>query len=437
MTYYIKYTNIMLAFLLLCLGSEAIAQPNWSVNPPEYQYTMTMTGVGLFSCEETIDENDLVAAFVNGECRGVQSFGTDINGRKFAYLIVYDNLASGNEVTFKLYDASEDMVEETVFSAVFEENSSFGNSETPYEFNTAYNLVDLFITNDTIYENAQQGDLVTEVFAINEIGDTLSLGIGFENDMLGLDNDYFTASNNTLILDVDVDYPEKDSYQIHLNIASLATNCNVTGDFTITVFNTNVPPIGLAEPVVSIPENEPVGTLISTLIALDDSPNDNHTFELTGSLENWPDQEAFDIVGAELQSLMSFDYETKDEYTIQVKITDNIGNSYVETMSINILDVIEFDDLKASNLITPNEDGFNDYFELPNVSLFENYRLMIYNDNGNEVFSVEQSYDNSWNGLNNNGKELPSGTYYFLLRDRDDTRNSFVGDLHLYRENKF
>lgn len=434
MTFYIKNIScIALTYLLLCLGSTAIAQPNWSVNPPDYQYTMTFIGVGTVSCSETIDENDLVAAFIDGECRGVQSFGTDINGRKFAYLIVYDDLVVGNEVTFMLYDASEDVVVETVISTIFEENAALGDTETPYEF-TTLQLVDFFITTDTISENALQGDIVAEVFGINEVGDTVAVDIGFENDALGVDNYYFTAVDNKLILDVDVDSEEKDIYLIHLNIPSLDELCGITRFFIISVAIVEIPAIGLLDPLVYVTENEPDGMLVTTFVASDESPTNSYTFELTDDPINWPDREAFKLSDNELYSLVVFDYETKSEYYVQVELTDNVGNTWLDTLTVEVLDVVELGNLQVSNLITPNGDSFNDYFELPNVNLFDDYRLVIYNDNGNEVFVSERSYDNSWNGVNNNGQELPSGAYYFMLRDRNDARNSFVGDLYIYRQ---
>ena len=60
---------------LMCVvlfSAVAFAQaPNWSVNPGAYQYSMALSGVIQFDGVESTDVNDIIGAFVGGECRGV------------------------------------------------------------------------------------------------------------------------------------------------------------------------------------------------------------------------------------------------------------------------------------------------------------------------------------------------------------------------------
>jgi hypothetical protein len=55
--------------LILVQGLKAQA-PNWSLNPADYQYTMSVVGTGLFDCQNTLDPNDRVAAFINDSLAG-------------------------------------------------------------------------------------------------------------------------------------------------------------------------------------------------------------------------------------------------------------------------------------------------------------------------------------------------------------------------------
>ena len=73
---------------------------------------------------------------------------------------------------------------------------------------------------------------------------------------------------------------------------------------------------------------------------------------------------------------------------------------------------------KAPNGITPNGDGLNDAFvfdELLNPESFPDNEIVIFNRWGDVVFSAKP-YLNDWKGTNKSGKDLPQGTYYYILR---------------------
>jgi len=62
------------------------------------------------------------------------------------------------------------------------------------------------------------------------------------------------------------------------------------------------------------------------------------------------------------------------------------------------------------NVITPNGDGKNDRFVIPNLGKYPGTSLFIYNRWGNMVYQ-SKNYDNKWDG---NG--LNEGTYYYILK---------------------
>src|SRR5690606_10990109 len=67
-------------------------------------------------------------------------------------------------------------------------------------------------------------------------------------------------------------------------------------------------------------------------------------------------------------------------------------------------------ELKFYNIITPNNDGYNDAFVIENIELFPGAELSIYNRWGTEVYR-KPNYDNTWTA-----KRQSAGTYYFLLK---------------------
>jgi gliding motility-associated-like protein len=64
--------------------------------------------------------------------------------------------------------------------------------------------------------------------------------------------------------------------------------------------------------------------------------------------------------------------------------------------------------------ISPNNDGSNDNFDLKGLNV---KRLEIFNRYGKKVYSFS-NYTDQWYGQSNDGKELPTGTYYFVI-ERD------------------
>ena len=67
--------------------------------------------------------------------------------------------------------------------------------------------------------------------------------------------------------------------------------------------------------------------------------------------------------------------------------------------------------------LSPNNDGTNDFFEIPGIDLYPNNNLTIVNRQGRAVFKAAP-YENNWDGKNNQGATggsdvLPEGTYYY------------------------
>lgn len=74
------------------------------------------------------------------------------------------------------------------------------------------------------------------------------------------------------------------------------------------------------------------------------------------------------------------------------------------------------DNVSVPNVITPNNDGINDYFELKASFNLESFYII--NRWGNVVYSWD-SGNIYWNGKNQNGDDLSSGVYYFIGTFKD------------------
>ncbi|MEO9894068.1 gliding motility-associated C-terminal domain-containing protein [Aurantibacter sp.] len=88
------------------------------------------------------------------------------------------------------------------------------------------------------------------------------------------------------------------------------------------------------------------------------------------------------------------------------------------------------------NEFTPNNDGYNDFFKVDGLEVYDN-TVEIYNRNGSMVFSAV-NYQNTWDGIANvngilrSGEHLPAGTYFYKINIPEIDRD-LVGWLQLAR----
>ncbi len=111
-----------------------------------------------------------------------------------------------------------------------------------------------------------------------------------------------------------------------------------------------------------------------------------------------------------------------------------VVNEFGCTDTFNITIFVEDrkdDDLVVPNTITPNDDGYNDTWVIPWLDRFPDNEVVIINRWGDEVYSAKP-YGNDFDGTYN-GKDLPAGTYYFILLLGEDFDN-FKGPLTILRE---
>jgi hypothetical protein len=122
-----KKIAISIALVLISFQTLFAQIPTWTVNENEYQYTMTFIAKLNVEGRQLINPNDRVAAFVGNVCRGVSGI-TYVASKKnyYAYLTVFSNTQSEN-ISFKLYDSSNNKTTTLSKPIVFLINEHKGN----------------------------------------------------------------------------------------------------------------------------------------------------------------------------------------------------------------------------------------------------------------------------------------------------------------------
>jgi len=84
------------------------------------------------------------------------------------------------------------------------------------------------------------------------------------------------------------------------------------------------------------------------------------------------------------------------------------------------------------NAISPNGDGINDTWVIEHIQNYPGNTVYVFDKWGDEIFT-ESDYKNDWYGMGKNGKLVPDGTYYYLVKLNTDLvpggKNVFKGTL--------
>jgi len=90
-----------------------------------------------------------------------------------------------------------------------------------------------------------------------------------------------------------------------------------------------------------------------------------------------------------------------------------IASDACPTVSDQVM--ITVNDIETYTVITPNNDGLNDFLVFPGTEELRGCEIIIYNRWGNEVYR-NKDYQNDWDGRDHQDRELIADTYYYILR---------------------
>ncbi|SDA58693.1 gliding motility-associated C-terminal domain-containing protein, partial [Algoriphagus alkaliphilus] len=133
------------------------------------------------------------------------------------------------------------------------------------------------------------------------------------------------------------------------------------------------------------------------VITLIPGAGDNQFFEVKNGILFW--SSADEVAG-------------RTQFSVVIRVTDRDGNVIEKSFTINRgrTDILE---LEVFNSFTPNGDGINDTWGVPDLRYFRGVRVQVFDRNGERLFYTEDA-DTRWDGTYK-GKEMPVGTYFWII----------------------
>ncbi|MGD9581550.1 MAG: hypothetical protein AB7V50_09265, partial [Vampirovibrionia bacterium] len=173
----------------------------------------------------------------------------------------------------------------------------------------------------------------------------------------------------------------------------------------------------------SIKENLPANSVVGTLTALDDTPNDSHTFEVIAPDDIFgnPGTVPFSVNNDDLITTEELHYNTIRMYEIIVKTTDKDGNTFEKTF------MIEVTKNSVNDVIIDDASHFNLLYENNMLKFYINndfdgrFTVKFYDILGKPVLSSCFSKNK---GENTNTIAVPNDLHgmFVVLFDFDDAR---------------
>lgn len=312
---------------LCALSSRASAQaPAWSVNSTAYSNSMNVIGFFWVDAIESTDTNDKIAAFIDGQVRGVASpiYVSQID-RYVVFLTIYSNQVTGN-VTFKAYDASVGQEMDIVNTVTFTPDDLIGGLEKSFVWSNKELNADAAFESFSI--PSAYGDVIIEGLTIK-----VNASLEVNEELINQIATFQVSSNAT----VTIDEVEQES-GVTINDFSQTVVYRVQSedlltinDYEVTVNKVNRAPSALRIDNTIISENQSSDLFIGTFNTVDEDAGDSHQYSL---VKGGADNALFSINSAALVAKSSLNHEDSPTRAIRVRSTDRYGKTITRDFTI-------------------------------------------------------------------------------------------------------
>ena len=244
------------------------------------------------------------------------------------------------------------------------------------------------------------------------------------------DKDYDTTFN-IQILPIQLVAP----YKVKMTLSD--GTCQKIDSTTISMYDT----VGMSFTVDNSP-NVIWDSLASTIIG-----SNGNMFEVTlpyGYFLNYlQDTNTYYYPGQQIDIDYFSDHTSDSIYTeyIQQNISElyGIGISWNGCVEMDTLFIVNRQPIPDTiyNVFTPNGDGVNDYWEIPYADQYPDIEVQIFNRWGQLVYHRKGYGDASeamWDGKSmKNNKDLPMGTYLYVIMPNDGESKTLTGTVTIIR----
>jgi gliding motility-associated-like protein len=190
----------------------------------------------------------------------------------------------------------------------------------------------------TINENNTAGAAIVDITAIDvNIGETFTYALVAGTG--DADNASFTINGSSLRAVNAFDFETRTTYSLRLKVTDKG-GLSFEKEFVITIADVNDAPTNISLSANAVAENAASGTTVGTLAGTDADAAETFTYTLVSGTGD-TDNASFTITGSTLRTAAVFDFETKNSYSVRVRVTDAGGLTFEKEFTISVTDINE------------------------------------------------------------------------------------------------
>ena len=310
---------------------------------------------------------------------------------------------------------------------------------------------DVILSKTDIDENQSPNAVVGLFTAVDQdVADSASFSL--VNGAGDTDNSRFVVSGNTLQATSSFDFENKNTYSLRVRATDVG-GLSFEKTILVSVKDVNEQPFAVNLTSSTLLENAAIGSAIGDLRTIDVDALDRFTYSLVAGAGD-SDNGQFVLDGATLRSNSSFDFESRETYTVRIRTQDQGGLSIESPLTISIRDI---NDLPTnlqiqSSLINENSPVGTSIgaFTASDQDAGDviSYRLVAGN-NDNSLFSIlngqlitnaslnfesRSSYQVAVQAIDRSGSG-PTQTFTITVRDVNETPSNIALDTSSINEN--
>lgn len=192
---------------------------------------------------------------------------------------------------------------------------------------------DIAISNTMVDENQPVNTVVGALIATSpDLNATFTFSLTCA--AAGVDDVSFNILGTDLRTSATFDFETKSVYNICIRVTNQG-GLTFDENFIVTVNNVNEAPTGILLSNTTVNENQPVNTVVGVLSATDPDAGPTFTFSLACAAAG-ADDASFNILGTDLRTSATFDFETKSTYNLCIRVTDQGSLTFDKNFVITV-----------------------------------------------------------------------------------------------------
>ncbi|MBB6611582.1 HYR domain-containing protein [Pontibacter sp. Tf4] len=201
-----------------------------------------------------------------------------------------------------------------------------------------------------------------------------------------------------------------------LDLASGTTNTTgLTAAITVVV-EPNKVPTNLAFSATTFAPNIKADEAIGTLSTTD--PDDTQFVYTLVSGSGDTDNSLFEVIGDKVYLKSNNGLSGRTSFSFRVRSTDPYQNTIEKAFTLTKSNYgVAADKLKIVNAFSPNGDGINDTWSIPELRFYNNVEVEVFDRSGVRLFHSTNP-EMTWDGRSANGQVL-QGAFFYIVQVKD------------------